>query len=171
VVSGSTAPAPPLARTAIEPRERGGPNGRRGGGQRGDSGGGTGAPEDEGPPPSSGGVAGVSGTHHPGAGGDVALILPLSLLALALAALAAFLVARRRSEPEPAVVTVPEPKPERPVWTPWRRSTMDGPGWTAEPPPSHEGSWADSPAQPPQPKPEPSQEAWSSPPSGRPARR
>ena len=101
------------------------------------------------------------------------MIFPLGLLALALATLAVFLV-RRRSGPEPAVVAAADPEPEpRPVWKPWRQSTMDGPGWTADPPPSREGSWAAAPAKEPEPPPAaPSQETWAEPPSsGRPARR
>jgi hypothetical protein len=181
VVSGATAPASAVA--AVEPRDRddGEPGGRGGGDERADSGGGggssggTGTPEDEGPPPSSGGVAGVSGTNQPSADGGLGLIFPLALLALALAALAVLMM-RRRSDPQPAVIAAaepdPEPEPERPVWKPWRESSMDGPGWTAEPPPSREGSWADSPAQEPEPPPAPSPDSWAAPPSsGRPARR
>jgi hypothetical protein len=182
VVSGATAPTSAVA--AVEPRDRddGESGGQGGGDERADSGGGggddrggTGTPEDEGPPPGSGGVAGVSGTNQPGAADGFSLILPLGALALLLAALAVLLL-RRRSEPEPAVVAAaepdPEPEPERPVWKPWRESSMDGPGWTAEPPPSREGSWADSPAKEPEPPPAPSPDSWAAqPPSGRPARR
>jgi hypothetical protein len=150
-------------------RESGGGSGGSGGESGGGSGGGE-APtggvdtEDEGPA-SGGGVAGVTQTNQP-AGESISLTIPLILLVLTLAAVLLARLLKRHMAPVAAVPVDDEPAPARPVWTPWRRSTMDGPGWNEAPPPSSEGSWASGPESEP-PPPEAEHEPWSAPPSGR----
>jgi hypothetical protein len=114
----------------------------------------------------SGGVAGVSQMNQPEPGG-LNLLVPLILLVLLVAAILAARSLRRRPAPV-APVPVEEAKP---VWVPWRRSTMTGPSWNETPPPSGRGSWASSPTEPPEPPAEREPERWSAPPSSRPARR
>jgi hypothetical protein len=85
-------------------------------------------------------VAGVSQTNPP-EGRGINVLIGLILLSLLLAAI---LVARmRRREATPVAAA---PVEEKPVWIPWRRSTMTGPSWNEKPPPSREESWAESPS-------------------------
>lgn len=155
----------PLAAAAIRPSSSGGKDtGGNGGGSGGDRGkgggsdsggkpGGTDTPEES---PRNGGVAGVSQSNPPG---SVNLTIPLLLLFLALAAAATtYLLRRRTAAPVPVGGVTDEPSgAPRPVWIPWRRSTMDGPGWTSAPPPSREGAgeWAAAPGTEPEAQPEP----------------
>jgi hypothetical protein len=103
----------------------------------------------------NGGIAGVTQTNLPG---SVDLTIPLLLLLLAAAAAATFHVLRRRATPASVTGdTEQPPEPSRPTWVPWRRSTMDGPRWTAAPPPSGDeaAGWSTAPGTEPEPKPEP----------------
>lgn len=88
--------------------------------------------------------------------------------------LAAVLIAgmrrRRHDEPVPAGAVAAPPEEPKPVWTPWRRSPMTGPSWNEAPPPTREGSWADSPAKETEPEPEPQHEPWTAPRPKRPVR-
>ncbi len=141
LAAGTTAPPTSTGSTAAtDPRDRG--KSRSGSDEPRDEGsgdddssggtGGTGEPESEGPP-ASGGVAGVAQTNEPG--GSLDLTIPLILLALAMAAAVVARTMRRRPEPVAAApVITEEPAEERAPWVPWRRSTMDGPGWTTPPP-------------------------------------
>jgi hypothetical protein len=157
VASGTTAPSTLTA--AIAPID-----GERSGGGRGNDdsrkaestpGGGV-STDDE---PSGGGVAGVSGTNRP-AEDAINITIPLILLVLLAAAI---LVTRRLRREEVPVAPVEETKP---VWVPWRRSTMTGPSWNERPPPSGEDSWAESPSK----APEPEHEPWTAPRPKRPVR-
>ena len=85
--------------------------------------------------------------------------------------LAAVLIARlrrRHDEPVPVVAAEPPPEEPKPVGVPWRRSALTGPSWNEKPPPSQEGSWAESPSKAPEPQPDP--EPWTAPRSKRPVR-
>jgi hypothetical protein len=153
----------PVAAAALGTRSsNGNDGGASGGGSGGESGngggsesdgnrGGTGAPGES---PRNGGVAGVSQTN-PSRSAD--LTIPLLLLLLALAAAATTQLLRRGAGrvPLPVAGAADEPaEAPRPAWVPWRRSTMDGPGWTSTPPPSREGAgeWAAAPGTAPEPE-------------------
>jgi hypothetical protein len=130
--------------------------------------GGVDTPEDEAPSSSGGGgVAGVSQTNRPAEGG-INFLIPLLGLLMVLAAVLLARMLRRRDEPVPVVAAAPPEEPERPVWIPWRRSTMTGPSWNEAPPPSREDSWAESPSK--EPEPQPQQEPWTAPRPKRPVR-
>ncbi len=151
----------PLAAAAITTSSSGGNDGDGGsgsGGERGkgggsERGGGTDTPNDS---PGIGGIAGASQSNPPG---SVNLTIPLLLFFLGLAAAASIYLLRRWSaSPLPVAGAPDEPsQAPRPIWVPWRRSTMDGPGWTSAPPPSREraGEWAAAPGTDPEPQPEP----------------
>jgi hypothetical protein len=128
--------------------------------------GGVDTPEDE--APSSSGVAGLSQTNRPGENGGMSFVIPLILLVLLLAAVLLARMLRRQATPVPVGEAPAPEEPARPVWIPWRRSTMTGPSWNEAPPPSREDSWAESPSKAPEP--EPQHEPWTAPRTKRPVR-
>lgn len=138
--------------------DKGGGGGSGSGGERGKGGGSDSGGSADTPNESSeiGGVAGASQSNPPG---SVNLTIPLLLLFLGLAAAATIYLLRRWTAGPVPVTGAPDEPSEapRPVWIPWRRSTMDGPGWTSAPPPSREGTgeWAAAPGTEPEPQPEP----------------
>jgi hypothetical protein len=108
------------------------------------------------PPEPRGGVAGVAQANTP-EGMD--LTLPLLLLAVAVAA--AFLARSLRHRPTPLPAEAP-----RAAWVPWRRSTMDGPGWNdPRPAGDREAEWSGEPAEAPE------HEPWTPPTRRAPTRR
>ena len=165
---GAVAPLAAAALTSASSsggtRDGGGSAGKRGGdgsgsGSGNDDRGGTDTPGT----PRNGGVAGIAQTNTPD---SISLTIPLILVVLGLTGAAVITALRRRTDPALAIATdEPLPAP-RPVWVPWRRSTMDGPRWTASPPPSAEdaGAWAAAPDAEPEPQPEPlHHDAWTPP--------
>jgi hypothetical protein len=166
----------PLAAAAISTPSSGGNDGGSSGsgGERGKGGGSDsggrrgGATDTPNDAPDIGGVAGASQSNPPG---SVNLTIPLLLLFLGLAAAASIYLLRRWSASPVPVIGAPEEPSEaaRPIWVPWRRSTMDGPGWTSAPPPSGEraGEWAAAPGTEPEPQPEPEHDDEWIPPSPR----
>ncbi len=140
--------ATPLAASAIASTTLGvkdsprGTGGSGGGGRPGSPGGGDddrGGTEPLIGPQRSGGVAGISATNPTD---SIDLTVPLLLVIFGLGTAGIITLLRRRAVP----AAVDEP-PVKPVWIPWRRSTMDGPRWTADPPPSGEDAdgWAAAP--------------------------
>jgi pseudouridine-5'-phosphate glycosidase len=90
-----------------------------------------------------------------GASLDANVALVTSNAQLAASVAVAYAIRRVNAAPAP-VAGAPEAKPPAPIWIPWRRSNMQGPGWTADPPPSSEGAgeWATAPGESPQSPPE-----------------
>ena len=88
------------------------------------------------------------------------LTLPLIRLAAAIAAALLARTIRRETAPLPAGA------PPRPIWIPWRRSTMDGPGWNdPRPAGDREGEWSGESEPPPE------HEPWTPPTRRTPTRR
>ena len=142
--AGAVAPGSPAAATTTNsstPPERAD---GRGGDRSGDDSPEIGAP-------ALGGIAGEPLTN----GTRADLTLPIILLVLALIAAAAAVVLRRNpSIPPPAEAPrEPDEPGQRPVRVPTGRSTLGGPGWTAEPEPSSDdaGGWASAPGAEPEP--------------------
>ena len=161
VAAANFAPAAPNTDAAIQPTGKGERTGggtkvrNRGDGAKPQGNGGTGGVDN---PERRGGVAGVAQTNTPG-GFD--LTLPLLLLSAAIVAALVARTLRRDGTPLPADAP-------RPVWIPWRRSTMDGPSWNdPRPADDRESEWS---AQPPPPPPA-QHEEWTPPVRRSPTRR